>query len=234
VHHFIAIRDDERWSYERYVLAYKLLFLEMGRRLVERNVLETEDDTYFLGKDELYELFDGNGDLKLAKAKIAARRRDFHGVYTRERIPPLYLHRGVPLPDEAMADRSLAPASSADGARLRGTPTSPGTVTATARVVRRLEETKRVQPGEIMVCNATDPGWTPVFLIMSGIVTETGGIIAHAACLAREYGLPAIQMANAMQIIPDGATISIDGFTGEVIVIESPGMDADVLAQQSA
>jgi pyruvate,water dikinase len=234
VHQWIAIRDDERWSYERYVLGFKLLFREMGRRLVERGDLDSEDDMYFLSKDELYELFDGGGDLRLAKAKIVARRRDHHRVYTRQRVPPMYLRRDVGLPDDVMARKSLMSQSeSNNSAYLRATPNSPGTITATARVVRRLEETNRVKQGEIMVCNATDPGWTPVFLIISGVITETGGILAHAACLAREYGLPAVQMPNALQIIPDGATVSIDGSTGQVTMVDSPSVDVETLVEST-
>jgi phosphoenolpyruvate-protein kinase (PTS system EI component) len=57
-----------------------------------------------------------------------------------------------------------------------------------------------------------------VFHIISGLVLETGGILAHGSCLAREYGLPAVQLARAMTMIPDGATITVSGDGGTVIV----------------
>jgi len=71
------------------------------------------------------------------------------------------------------------------------------------------------------VTNSTDPGWTPVFLVLGGIVLETGGMIAHGALLAREYGFPAVQVEGAMGRIPDGALISVDGDAGTVRILEA-------------
>ena len=79
-----------------------------------------------------------------------------------------------------------------------------------------LDEIGRVQAGDILVCQATDPGWTPVFLVIGGLVLETGGMLAHGSCLSREYGLPAVQVRNAMNLIEDGALISVDGAKGTV------------------
>jgi pyruvate,water dikinase len=86
--------------------------------------------------------------------------------------------------------------------------------------VKRLKDIGRVSDGEILVCNSTDPGWTPVFMIIKGIVTETGGILSHAACLSREYGFPSVQLEHAMQLIPDGATVTVDGETGKVTIVD--------------
>jgi len=103
---------------------------------------------------------------------------------------------------------------------LVGTGWTSGMVTATARVVNRLSEIDRVKQGEILVCQSTDPGWTPVFMVLSGIVIETGGVLAHAVCLSREYGLPAVQLPGARKHIPDGATITINGSTGEIVIAD--------------
>ena len=75
-----------------------------------------------------------------------------------------------------------------------------------------------IKEGEILVTNSTDPGWTPVFMVISGIVLETGGMLAHGSCLAREYALPAVQIENAMQLIPDGAFVTINGDKGDLRV----------------
>ena len=66
---------------------------------------------------------------------------------------------------------------------------------------------------------ATDPGWTPVFSIISGIVLEIGGALSHGAIVAREYGLPAVtNIPQATQLIHDGQTITVDGGTGRVLL----------------
>ena len=65
----------------------------------------------------------------------------------------------------------------------------------------------------------TDTGWTSKFAILSGIVTEYGGILCHAAIVSREYGIPCIVCTkDATKLIKDGSTISINGSTGEITV----------------
>ena len=88
--------------------------------------------------------------------------------------------------------------------------------TARARVVTNLRDIGVVEAGDILITNSTDPGWTPVFALLKGIVLETGGMLAHGSCLAREHGLPAIQIAGATKSIPDGSTITVNGDTGEI------------------
>jgi len=83
-------------------------------------------------------------------------------------------------------------------------------------VVPQLDEVDRVQSGDILVCNSTDPGWMSVFPKIRGLVLETGGMLAHGACLSREYGIPAVQVRNAMQLINDGVLITVNGHTGMV------------------
>jgi phosphoenolpyruvate synthase/pyruvate phosphate dikinase len=103
---------------------------------------------------------------------------------------------------------------------LRGIGTSKGVTTGIARVVKTLADVGRLSSGDILVCNSTDPGWTPVFSVVSALVMETGGRLAHGALFSREYGLPAVQLTDAMQRIPDGAAITVDGNTG-LITIEA-------------
>ena len=75
----------------------------------------------------------------------------------------------------------------------------------------------RVHPGDILVCPYTDPGWTPLLRIAAGVVTETGGVLSHAAIVARELRIPAVLgIPNATTRIPDATTITVDGATGIV------------------
>ena len=64
---------------------------------------------------------------------------------------------------------------------------------------------------------STDPGWTPLFLLASGLVMETGGYLSHGAIVVREYGIPAVlNIPLATQRIPDGSSIRLDGAQGVV------------------
>ncbi|WP_024285113.1 PEP/pyruvate-binding domain-containing protein [Cellulomonas sp. KRMCY2] len=102
-------------------------------------------------------------------------------------------------------------------ATLTGTPGSRGTATGTARVVRGPDDFARVVPGDILVCPWTDPGWTPLLRIAAGVVTETGGVLSHAAIVAREHRIPAVLgIPDATTTLHDAATITIDGTAGTV------------------
>ncbi|MFO1375551.1 MAG: PEP/pyruvate-binding domain-containing protein [Steroidobacteraceae bacterium] len=217
---FLVIRDDERHYIDRATYAKKRAFEELGRRLVERGLLADAGDHYFLTYEELLELFAGRAPQRLVAAKVRGRRRQFERFHAKQYLPPLYLRDG----EEYREDAGVATVQ--DGALLAGIGTSRGTVTGTARVVHDLEDIGRVRAGEILVTNSTDPGWTPVFAVISGLVLETGGMLAHGSCLSREYGLPAVTVANATRLIPDGATITVDGSTGQVSLVTSVDVSA--------
>jgi pyruvate,water dikinase len=71
-----------------------------------------------------------------------------------------------------------------------------------------------------MVVPFTDPGWTPLFSLAAGVVTETGGLLSHAALISREYGIPCVLNVNgATDVIPDGVSIEIDGMEGRVTLL---------------
>ena len=92
-------------------------------------------------------------------------------------------------------------------------------VTGRARVCRKLEEVAKIEKGDILVTVATDPGWTTVFSFIGGVVVETGGVVAHAVMISREYGIPCVaHLAEACDLIPDGEIITVDGATGRVII----------------
>ena len=100
---------------------------------------------------------------------------------------------------------------------IKGLGANNGVVTGVARVIPSFDDIDRLQKGDILVTKFTDTGWTPKFAILSGIVTEFGGILCHAAIVAREYGIPCIvSCTNVMNEINDGDIITINGTTGEV------------------
>ncbi|MFG1619682.1 PEP/pyruvate-binding domain-containing protein [Nonomuraea wenchangensis] len=107
------------------------------------------------------------------------------------------------------------PAPAAPG--LTGTPGSRGVVTGTARIIRGPRDFARARPGDIIVCPFTDPAWTPLLRIAAGVVTETGGVLSHAAIVAREHGIPAVLgVPDATRTLHDDSTITIDGTNGTV------------------
>ncbi len=208
---FLWIREDSRHYADRISYSKRKAFLEVARRCVERGTLEEVDDCFFLTDVELYELLAGVGSVALAVAKIAARKREFELVDSRQASLPLYLRAGVPV--------ELDNPVESGGDALVGHGMSKGFARGRARVVPELAQIGRVEKGDILICNATDPGWAPVFTIISGLVLETGGMLAHGACLSREHGIPALQLRNAMRLIQDGDEVEIRGDTGEIVVL---------------
>jgi pyruvate,water dikinase len=114
----------------------------------------------------------------------------------------------------------LPPETAQEPTRLRGTGSSPGIVTGTARVIRSPAEFGRLQPGDILVTSTTTESFNIVLPLLGGIVTDTGGLLSHAAIVSREYGIPGVVgTRHATKRIPDGATIRVDGLKGEVVLL---------------
>ena len=201
--------------------ATREVLLGFGRRLVEQGRLESRDDVFFLRRQELADAVrDDWGDPFQALVSERKHARETAAAT----LPAPYLG---PAPDP---DADVPPmvakfygvpgSASRDGDRIVGTPASAGTATGVARLVTGPADFARVSGGEVLVCATTTPAWTPLFPSLAALVTDTGGILCHAAVVAREYGLPAVVGAEvATRVIPDGAVVSVDGATGEVRVL---------------
>lgn len=221
-HNSLEFRDNEREVMDWSTYAIKLGYEEIMRRCEQRGLLSDAHDGYFLTQEELYDVLAGKANMPLSKAKIAARKKNFDLINRKVVHPPKYLQAGLPANVDAAAEHG-------EGV-LTGKTTSTGKVTGTARVVRELSQIGTVKKGEILIVHATDPGWTPVFMLITGIVLETGGLISHGALLAREYGLPGVQIPGALELIPDGATITLDGDSGMVIIHDEDDHPAQEVA----
>ncbi len=220
VHRFLVQRDDERHYYDRITYQTKKVYAELGRRMVARGLFEEDDDFYFLAVGEIRDVLAGRDSRPLTRAKIRARKRVFHRRNRREEHTPPYLVGGEMMDMRARTELGTG-ADAIDGG-LRGLGTAVGHATGVARIVPNLDGINRIEKGDILITNSTDPGWAPVFSVISGLVLETGGLLAHGACLSREYGLPSVLLRHAMQRIEDGARITIDGATGVVTILEAP------------
>lgn len=118
--------------------------------------------------------------------------------------------------------KNLHPGHVADASKtVKGTPVHEGAVTGRACVCKSFADVSKIQAGDILIARSTDVAWSPYFPILSGVVTELGGLISHGAVVAREYGLPAIVGAsNATDIIPDGEPIFMDATAGTITCVK--------------
>lgn len=105
--------------------------------------------------------------------------------------------------------------------KLVGLPASPGKVRGRVRLLRSPEDGERLSQGDVMVAPCVDVGWTPLFLVAGGVVTELGGPLSHASVVAREYGLPAVvNVEGATHRLRDGQLVELDGDSGTVVLID--------------
>jgi pyruvate,water dikinase len=109
---------------------------------------------------------------------------------------------------------------SADGG-IKGFAASPGVAEGPARVIFNADQINEVQQGEILVAPLTAPSWAPIFGKIGATVTDTGGMMSHAAIVCREYGLPAVTGTGfATSNIKTGQRIRVDGSNGTVTILD--------------
>jgi pyruvate,water dikinase len=191
---YLRLREEQRYHLDRVLFVLKRKLVRLGERW-----FADPTDVRFLTASEL------DGALGVDELRRTAARRAAEGV---DPTPPDFLHG-----DEAL------PIAAGAGDRLQGLGISPGVVRGRTRVIRGPEEGDRLQPGEILVARATDPGWTPLFARAGGLVLELGGMLSHGAVVAREYHLPGVvNIPGATTLLADGVEVTIDGRGGGVWV----------------
>jgi phosphohistidine swiveling domain-containing protein len=194
------------------LLATRETLLGFGRRLVAEGLLDHIDDVWMLERRELRTALVEPVELRTI---VSRRREELRRGRTEE--PRAYL--GEP-PEARERDSVVEKFYGSAGSALSGAGASPGVVEGTARVVAGSADFSRIRNGDILVATTTTPAWTPLFPALGGLVTETGGILSHAAVVAREYRLPAVVgAAGATRAIADGARVRVDGTAGTVTVL---------------
>lgn len=117
----------------------------------------------------------------------------------------------------AVPDSTARAPTAAGNVTITGAPASPGVASGTVRMVRGPADFPKVERGDVLVCHHTDPAWTPLFTIASAVVTETGGVLSHAAIVAREVGIPAVlSVPRATELLTPSSVVTVDGNTGHV------------------
>ncbi len=217
---FLRGRERSKTNIIRVIGESRLAVRELGRRAVERGHLGEVKDINFLFGDEVDMLT--RGELAQSHAVVSERRAHYDWLLS---IEPPFIINGEPIPNTEWPSRAdAAPVESATAdAVLQGLPGCPGTYRGTARVVLDAADPRGLNPGDILVAPHTDPAWTPIFVPAGGVVVDVGAALSHAIIVSRELGIPCVvSVTDATKKIPDGATIEVNGDTGEVTVITLP------------
>lgn len=213
---YALTEDHSYWIDQQSSADVCLLVREFSRRMAGRGAIDDPADTSFL---TLHELIQWGFGLSDPLRPLIRSRKEEHAANLRF-TPPDTL--GAPPQPVDWVDRFNGPSAPLPAAAgtIQGVGASAGKVRGRARVVRTLEEAGTLQPGEILVCVSTDVNWTPFFAIVGGLVTDTGGSLAHAAVVAREYHLPAVVGAViATSTLHTGQELEIDGLLGTIRVL---------------
>jgi pyruvate,water dikinase len=183
--------------------------LQLGKQFVAQGRLDDKKQVFDLNVSQLTQAQQNSTlDLRAIIAKNLAPREKQAQV---NNWPRIMNSRGRII---------RAPRKAAKEGELTGQPIAPGVVRGIANVLKSPYE-KPLNKGEILVTRATDPGWTPLFMNASGVVLEVGGALQHGGVIAREYGLPCVSgVEHAINNIPDGAMIEVDGSNGIIRMVE--------------
>jgi phosphohistidine swiveling domain-containing protein len=201
---WVPLREVSKAAYLQAIDVGRGSARELGLRLHARGVIASADDIFMLTADELV-----GGDVP-PQVVLDDRRRRWTNHADLE-LPEGWV--GMPEPEI----RAVSADEVVD--RLRGVPASPGLFEGRARVVLD-PRTAEIESGEVLVCRTTDPSWVPLMVLAGGIVSDVGGVMSHAAIVAREFGVPAVLgTKRGTREIHTGDHVRLDGATGEVTIL---------------
>lgn len=213
--------------------------LEIGSRLVARGRLSAAEHAVDLDAGEIPGLLSGESgpDIGEVEARVHWRENADYRL-----MPPIFGEPpGDPLPADWLPPAAarvhvalgfvihsvlgdVGAEAAQSGNQVRGLPVGTGVAQGPARVLRGAHDLVRIQPGDVLVTTQTGPAFNAVLSLLAALVTDRGGVLSHAAIVAREIGLPAVVgCATATELIPDGAQVRVDGQAGTVTVLTSAG-----------
>lgn len=239
---FPFVENHNFYIDHRYLAIFWNKVREFGALLARHGFLEREEDIFYLRHDEVpaalaeLRLLWSTGGIDAVEpsahwARTVDRRRSIREAMRRWSPPPVLGRPPQEVADPltimlwgVTAERVrgwLGEASTRDNQALRGIPASPGIAEGHARVITHPNQLAQLQDGEILVAPSTSTSWTPVFGRLAAAVSDSGGLMCHAAIVAREYGLPAVVgTLTATRLIRTGACIRVDGTAGVVTILD--------------
>lgn len=210
---FVELREKTKSQLITYIHELRKAYCYLAEKMQAKGLLPDMDLIFYLTHQEIGIILDDRSRNDLINRAI--RRRRLFPELKKLRFDEFQW--GVMKPQCSDSDSIRL-----DCERVIGTPVCEGKITGRACVVKTFAEVSKIRAGDILITFCTDIAWSPYFPILSGVVTELGGLISHGAVVAREYGLPCIVGAtNATHIINDGDEICMDANAGVIIKLNS-------------
>ena len=188
--------------------------------LTSMNVIEEKRDIFYLEVDEILYFIDGKSTTKNLKELIAIRKSQYEKYTNVNPDERFYTNGAVNIGNSFKRQRETRK-NDEETIELEGIGASPGKITGIARVIKEPQNAK-IEQGEILVAEFTDPGWIMLFPASSGILVERGSLLSHSAIVSRELGIPAVVgITGLLDNIKTGDKIELDGTTGIVRKIKN-------------
>ena len=205
-------REQVRSDLVRVMSLLRQGHLVLADRFVSRGWLDDASDYFLLHLREVGAVIAGSEPPDSLRSIVAARKAELER-YRSLRMPLLMKEADLP---RLLRTSGVSGGADADGS-LTGLPVSSGRVEAEVVVIRDPADFGRMKRGAILVAPATDPSWTPLFTLASGVIVEVGGVLSHASTIAREFGLPAIaNVKHATRRLKTGDRVRLDAVEGRI------------------
>jgi rifampicin phosphotransferase len=209
-------RERVRFDLVRVLAEVRVWHLVLAQRFVDRGLIATRDDYFMLSFEEVNRAIDGQHTAGELHAMVVQRSREAERRRTMQ-MPLLMRESTLP----ALIRLAGVSGDPGNDDQLTGLPVSGGYVEAEVVVVHDPGDFSRMKRGAILVAPATDPSWTPLFTLASGVIVEVGGVLSHASTIAREYGLPALaNVKHATRRLRNGERVRLDAVRGTVERLE--------------
>jgi len=180
-------REQCRSDMIRVVAIMRRWHVVLAQRFVERDWLDRREDYFFLRLEEIAPAIETHARATTLRDIVAVRSAEMDR-YRRIQMP-LLMHESEL--HHLIRSAGFGDRDDSDG-ELRGLPVSRGLVEGEVVVIDDPGDFARMKRGAILVTRATDPSWTPLFTLASGVIVEVGGVLSHASTVAREFGIPAL------------------------------------------
>jgi phosphohistidine swiveling domain-containing protein len=209
----IPQREVGKANYTQCLDGARIAARVIGRELVADGRLDEPDDVFGLTYDELVA-----PELPADPRALSAERRAVRDDYLRTGLAEKWTGPPARVPIAAATDE-LSTRSNGHRSTISGEAGGGGSVTAKARVIID-PAAEDLEPGEILICRATDPGWVSLFHLAGGVAVDMGGTMSHAAIVARELGIPCVTCTvDGTRRVMTGDVVRLDGDSGRIEIL---------------
>ncbi|MFA5014664.1 MAG: PEP/pyruvate-binding domain-containing protein [Actinomycetota bacterium] len=199
-----GVRELPKYILTKAFSILREILMEIGEELQAEDRLDHKTDIFLVSFEDIR-----SGE-KLQKL-VRQNREEYQRELQKSLVPRVMTSTGETIFSVIEDERNDT---------YKGIPVSPGVYEGPVKVLKHPEEGSRLKKGDILVTTATNPAWTPLFLIIGGLIMETGGPMSHGSVVAREYGVPAVAgVREATARLKDRQKVRLNGETGKVEIL---------------